>query len=113
MIPVKDWKWFGYPGHFICSEHCTFHLCTLVGQYVISTVGHMHFGDSDERQKVGTDLYETMVFSTDGASCTTEDCNCGLPGIKAGDELDCWPSHTGGEAQAKHMELCHKWAKED
>lgn len=35
----KDWKWFGNAGHFICGSDCRFHLCTQVGNYLISTVG--------------------------------------------------------------------------
>jgi len=38
-IPESKWKWFGDAGHFICSQWCQFHLCTLVGKYLISTVG--------------------------------------------------------------------------
>ena len=39
MIPVSDWIWFGTPGHFICANYCRFHLCTRVGDYLVSTVG--------------------------------------------------------------------------
>lgn len=38
-IPESEWKWFGNAGHFICSHWCRFHLCTLVGGYIVSTVG--------------------------------------------------------------------------
>ena len=41
MIPKEDWKWFGSAGHFICAHDCRFHLCTLVGNYVVSTVGEL------------------------------------------------------------------------
>ena len=42
-------KWFGSPGHFICSFDCRFHLCTQVGDYLVSTVGELFF-DSDIRE---------------------------------------------------------------
>lgn len=36
---MKSWKWFGNAGHFICGQWCRFHLCTVVGGYLVSTVG--------------------------------------------------------------------------
>jgi hypothetical protein len=39
MKQTKDWKWFGNAGHFICGDKCQFHLTTLVGKYLVSTVG--------------------------------------------------------------------------
>ena len=39
MASKRNWKWFGHAGHFICSRWCQFHLCTLVGKYLVSTVG--------------------------------------------------------------------------
>ena len=48
MIPSKEskyensnWKWFGLPGHFICGDKCRFHLCTQVGNYLVSTIGQL------------------------------------------------------------------------
>lgn len=38
-VPESKWKWFGNAGHFICARWCQFHLCTRVGDYLISTVG--------------------------------------------------------------------------
>jgi hypothetical protein len=38
---MKKIKWFGHAGHFICSDKCRFHLTTLVGKYLISTVGEL------------------------------------------------------------------------
>lgn len=35
----NNWKWFGNAGHFICSQWCRFHMTTLVGKYIVSTVG--------------------------------------------------------------------------
>ena len=50
MIPKEDWKWFGSPGHYICSRWCRFHLCTLVGQYIVSTIGE-YVHPSQERDQ--------------------------------------------------------------
>lgn len=34
-----DWKWYGHPAHLIVGDKCRFHLATLVGPFMISTVG--------------------------------------------------------------------------
>lgn len=38
---MKDtqWKWFGHAGHLIVGYACRFHLCTLIGEHLVSTVG--------------------------------------------------------------------------
>lgn len=38
---ANNWKWFGHAGHFICADKCRFHLCTLVGKHLVSTVGEL------------------------------------------------------------------------
>ena len=38
-VPENEWEWFGDAGHFICAKDCQFHLCTKVGNYLVSTVG--------------------------------------------------------------------------
>lgn len=38
-VPESNWEWYGEAGHFICGRDCRFHLCTKIGNYVISTVG--------------------------------------------------------------------------
>lgn len=35
----NDWKWFGNAGHLIVAQWCRFHLCTQVGDHLVSTVG--------------------------------------------------------------------------
>lgn len=35
----SEWNWFGHAGHFICGQSCRFHLCTQVGDFLVSTVG--------------------------------------------------------------------------
>lgn len=36
---MTDWKWFGNAGHLIVGSWCRFHLCTQIGEYMVSTVG--------------------------------------------------------------------------
>jgi hypothetical protein len=136
-IPVSEWKWFGDAGHFICAQWCQFHLCTLIGDALVSTVGKYFPDDNvreilsksrgvilqgmgDERRydymkKIGYEdigyerKYETMVFKVSGKICSAKDCDCGMPEII--------PSETGfdgyntaRDAANGHMEMCRKVA---
>ncbi|SRR5579883_1678080 len=123
-IPVEEWKWFGNAGHFICSRWYRFHLCTQVGDYLISTVGeyvHPRHGRGSEveeskwlskhplGEQVGCDrLFETMVFKA-GKPCTAKSCGCGMPAV-IGHELNCLGANDRKTATANHYELCHKYA---
>lgn len=123
-IPQNEWEWFGLPGHYICSKWCRFHLCTKVGDWLISTVGayvhprHSMGSESKEAEWLednwpGEDIgpgrkYETMVFQA-GSRCTEDRCNCGMPEID-GHELDSMIYNTAGEAAAGHLELCSQYA---
>lgn len=140
MIPHDQWEWFGDAGHFICGHDCRFHLCTLVGEYLVSTVGKLLFDESsreslserrgvvlqgrgdarraDYLNKVGYEeigyqrLYETMVFKAAATRCTAADCNCGLPTIAdPSDPADFNGYNTAGEATRGHIELCSKFAE--
>jgi len=124
-IPEKDWVWYGRPGHFICGEWCRFHMVTVVGKYLISTVGAYvppsECGGSERTESEwlkknypGKEIgfgrkYETMVFEA-GKPCDAPKCGCGMPSI-SGSELDMEPANSDKEAREKHMELCNKWAK--
>lgn len=44
-IPESEWRWFGNAGHFIGGNSCRFHLCTQVGNYLVSTVGQLWWGN--------------------------------------------------------------------
>ncbi len=131
----KQWKWFGHAGHFICSRWCQFHLCTQVGQHLISTVGEYvppessreisaecrgikleGRGDArlaDWMKKVGFEeigcgrTYETMVFRFEGV-CESEDCGCGLPDIVP-NELDLEGYNDAKSATDGHYAMCLRW----
>lgn len=60
MIAESKWKWFGLPGHFICSQWCRFHLCTQVGQYLISTVGQLWLERSS--REIHASIYDPKWF---------------------------------------------------
>ena len=136
-VPVEAWEWFGLPGHFIAASHCRFHLCTLIGEHLVSTVGE-YLPDSAVREisaksrgitlegrgdareadfldKLGYEdigygrKYETMVFRTTGERCTSSDCGCGLPKIIP-HELDFCGYNRAGDAARGHQKMCEKWS---
>jgi hypothetical protein len=140
MIPECEWRWFGSAGHLIVAAWCRFHLCTQIGDVLVSTVGE-YFpedqvreinaisrgvtleGRGDERRadyirKIGFEeigygrIYETMVFRTTGDVCHESGCGCGLPTIIPS-ELDFEGYNTAGAATLGHMALCRKWAAAD
>jgi hypothetical protein len=131
-VAPADWKWFGNAGHFICGSQCRFHLTTLVGAYLVSTVGQ-YLPDSSTREILaqcrGIELkgrgdareadwmekagfeeigcgrkFETMVFKA-LKPCDSADCGCGLPEIN-GTELEFRGYNDARAATAGHMELC-------
>jgi hypothetical protein len=137
LIPEKDWKWFGNAGHFICAFDCQFHLCTLIGDILVSTVGQ-YFPDSDVREifarsrgvvlngmgdarradymeKIGYEdigyerKYETMTFKVTKQICTAPGCNCGLPEIIP-DDIEFAGYNTASEAADGHIKMCRKVA---
>lgn len=132
MIPHSDWEWFGSPGHFICAFDCRFHLCTRIGDFLVSTVGE-YFPDAplreilassrgvtlegkgdarkhDYMKKIGFEeigfnrTYETFVFVA-GKPCNFETCRCGQPSI-ASQELAAESANERGEATRNHYAMC-------
>ena len=123
FVSIYKWKWYGKAGHFICGDHCRFHLCTEIGPVLVSTVGE-YVPDSavrkilaetrerkdgePEYEDIGYQRkYETMVFRTKDRC----DCGCGQPLIVP-TELDFRGYNDPKSAQEGHFELCEKWAKE-
>lgn len=112
-VSESEWKWFGFPAHYILRDRCQFHMATQVGAHLVSTIGGMIGEDPDDRnwRPVGVDrLFETMVFRIiDGSQCSDPDCECGTPNID-GMELETIPAQNAGDAQRNHMATCRKWA---
>lgn len=115
-IPKAEWKWFGYPGHFICSQWCLFRLCTQVGDYLISTVGDYRPPLSGEQSKPRTTIgagkdsfFETYVFKA-GKPCTEKGCGCGMPSLDDASEIDGERAATAGAAAEAHMRYCLKYS---
>lgn len=139
-IAPEKWGWFGSPGHFICSQDCRFHMCTKVGDYLVSTVGE-YFPDNDVREiiaksrginlagkgdarrasymkqigyeTIGLDrTYETVVFLA-GPPCAKKGCGCGMPLPDDYTELDFDGYNDPGAATKGHREMCSKWANQE
>lgn len=114
MIPREKWKWQGSAAHFVAAASCRWHLCTVVGDYVVSSVGeyvpYVPRG-KEAFEKIGCDrLYETFVFHGGGA-CADSGCTCGGE-VRVHDfsEIDSLGANTRAEAAANHEALCLKWA---
>jgi hypothetical protein len=129
-----DWIWMPHPAHFIGGRDCQFHLSTLVGDYIVSTVGEYHpdkevraihakvsgvviEGRGDEwdynffkrfgYMDIGRDRkYETMVFR---AKPSEERC-CPFAIDLDGGETDFAGYNSAEDATKGHNELCVKWS---
>lgn len=122
VIPHDKWKWYGKPGHFIASQWCRFHLATVIGKYLISTIGeyvHPRHGKGSEVKEnqwldqnwPGEDLgidgrkYETLVFKVNGK------CTCGCDGpLHNGESLEAEGYYDARSARNGHMRLCRKYS---
>lgn len=127
-IPPSEWEWFGHAAHFICGRWCRFHMATLVGPWLVSTVGEYvhpsHSGGSAraeyewlKKNHPGADIgwnrkYETMVFRA-GEPCREKDCGCGLPTLADATERAVGCYMTAKEATEGHRALCAEWAKRE
>lgn len=138
VISRAEWIWFGSAAHLIVGEDCRFHLATVIGPWLVSTVGEwlpdetsreIHAdvrgvtleGRGDDRRadfkrkfgyvEIGAGRkYETMVFRVTGEVCTAEECECGLPVVGDWSELDSDGYNKRGDAQRGHYTMCEKWA---
>ena len=110
---AKEWIWIGYPGHFICADNCRFRLCTQVGNVLVSTVGDLHYGKSDERKTLGANedsFFETYIFAVIGGGvCKDPTCLCGMPDVNFS-EIEGHRTATAQAATAMHMKMCNKYA---
>jgi len=108
---MTDWIWYGNAGHFCASSQCRFHLCTEIGDYLISTVGE-YYRDQDDKEMstlgIGSkDFYETYVFRRTKERCK---CGCGLPDIELS-EIDGTRYATPREANEGHIRFCEKYSE--
>jgi len=107
VIQKSEWYWLGYAGHFIGASDCRFHLATIVGKYLVSTVGDYHPLSLEERQIIGVGRYfETMVFKCEGLDDDLD------PIMSSLQRLDSLGYNDSGDAERGHYAMCEKWARE-
>lgn len=111
MIPVEEWRWLGYPQHLIVAQNCRFRMATVVGAYLVSTVGDYRIGNSNEMTTIGAgkdSLFETMVFPVDGEA----ECGC-CPRVTDWNGLEQRRYATAVQAERGHMEACREYAEKE
>lgn len=110
LFPRETWRWQGSPGHFILGDRCVYHLNTVVGPWLVSTVGELRDAWRDDFRPVGHDrMFETMVFRA-GSPCT-EDAGCGEVHIASPECLAMRAANNRREAEAAHLEVCDAWSR--
>jgi hypothetical protein len=112
MIPLKKWVWYGHAGHLCVADRCRFHLCTEVGQYVISTVGDYYLDGKRETIGAGDEsFFETYVFNIIGTTrCREALCLCNMPEVDLS-AVEGKRTATAGEATNTHVEMCEKYSR--
>lgn len=110
-VPIEKWKWYGMPGHLIVGDRCVHHLCTEVGQYLISTVGEYRPDHKKDREEVGCGrFFETYVFKL-GRKFKRCSCGCGVPTPSDMCEIDSLPANDAINADKNHMKMCRKYSQ--
>ena len=107
VIPENEWRWCGYPGHFVAARNCRFHLTTRVGDWLVSTVGdYRPPGRDSEPQEIGVyRLYETYVFP----AIDHGECHAGVMADAV--EVDSEGYVDSFSAERGHMEKCREVAQ--
>lgn len=137
-FPPETWIWMPHPAHLIVSHDCRFHLATVVGDVIVSTVGE-YFPDSETREilancrgiklqgrgderrhdymkKIGYEeigcgrKYETMVFKA--VPGKAENACCPFT-QRDGRDLDSDGYNDASAAYAGHLAMCKKWADQE
>lgn len=108
-IPIDQWRWLGQAAHFIGADNCRFRLATIIGKYVVSTVGnyYLHGRDGDGPVSIGAGrTYETYVFHCDGL----DECGC-CANITDYNEIRSCGYTSGAAATLGHMDMCRQIAR--
>lgn len=109
MQSRDGWKWYGYAGHFVGGKSCSYHLCTRVGAFLISTVGdYRPLSKYGERETLGAaddSWFETFVFNCLG------EADSGDPILASWSEIDSERYSLSIEAERGHYRYCEKYAE--
>lgn len=100
---MEKWKWFGRPKHFIGAINYSFRMGTMIGKYIISTVGEYRPLNHENIEDIGHNRkYETMVFK--GKKCK---CGCNDYVIMPNKQIDLFRAYNDfTEAENGHIEIC-------
>jgi len=114
-IPENKWEWFGYGAHLCVGPWCRFHMATLVGGYMVSTVGdyrppHASEKDCPAMREIGCNrMFETFVFRASPSKatrCKIVDCLCQMPALESFSEIYSLAANTAGDATKNHRKAC-------
>ncbi len=109
IIRARDWVWMPHAAHFIASNSCRFRMATVVGDFVVSTVGDNRSWGKGEKLEVGCDrFYETMIFFA--KKDNGNECDC-CQYVISGDGLETIGYNDSKSAFDGHMEMCNKYAR--
>lgn len=106
----ENWRWCGHAHHFIGANSCRFHLCTWVGDYLVSTVGD--YRPHGERRTLGIgaeDWFETMVFPAERVDDPDDRGLCHGYRITGDSEVLCERYADAETANGGHLRLCFKF----
>jgi hypothetical protein len=122
MISQSEWKWFGYPLHYCLGYRCIFHLGTVVGDYLISTVGKQqprdYNGDPMTCEALGYDSDGPVYFETTVWRWSyRKDCLCPeMEQFSGGEYIGAIEEYRYGGiddcdlANKTHLEFCTRYA---
>ena len=111
---MSERKTWDRPSHFICARDCRFGRTTVVGGWVVSTVGDYRPTSNGGRQEQIGDgrTYETMVFPL-AKLCDDPECKCGgMPVVEQWAEKDFEGYNSKAEAMVGHRRMVQKWDPE-
>lgn len=111
MIAPSEWEWRGLAGHFCSANDCRFHLCTRIGNVLVSTVGAYYPRDAEEMETIGlSHHYETYVFQLDANGEIESHAGIDFESLALQPGQD--PYECDTIAEQMHMRMCLKWAEE-
>lgn len=103
LVSRAGWRWFGYGGHLVVSSRCAFHLATLVGGVLVSTIGHWLPKHGDAVEEIGSGrTFETMVFRCSGVDAH------GNPEHEL-EAIEATSYNDSVQAERGHYAICERW----
>lgn len=103
LVSRAGWRWFGYGGHLCVGSRCAFHLATIVGGVLVSTIGHYIPKHGDDVEEIGSGrTFETMVFRCGGVDAD------GNPETNSS-AIEATSYNDSRQAERGHYAICERW----